>query len=209
MKINKKALVFLALICTTTPGLCQKGAPRIFGAPILTDTLSTLFIPTAYNEEFLSTNKIAFWNNYYANILVYNFKTDSYKKLFKQDTYIAALGSGYSYSNREPEKWEAVTKNWIFLQVKTKDTNKSGRIDEKDPAVLFAVSSDGQTRKQLTDEKENVISIDAYKDQNFILVKIQRDANGDGSFKHNHDNSFYFLKISLQDLSLGNPIEIQ
>jgi hypothetical protein len=199
----------LVLVCLTTTTFSQKSAARLFGGAILTDTLSTLFIPTLYNEEFLSANKIALWNNYYANIIVYNFKTDSYKKLFAQDTYIAALGSGYSYSTREPEKWENVTARWVFLQVKLKDTNRNGRIDEKDPSVLFAASSDGQTLKQLTDEKENVVSVEAYKDQNFILIKIQRDVNGDNSFKYNEDTSFYFRKINLPDLTLGNAIEIQ
>ena len=71
--------LLLGLTIATTDGLCQKGPARYFGEQILTDTLSTLFIPTRYNEEFLSSNKIAFWGDYYANIVVYNFQTDAYK----------------------------------------------------------------------------------------------------------------------------------
>ena len=53
--------ISIGLTILTTDGICQKGPSRFFGEPILTDTLSTIFIPTRYNEEFLSSNKIAFW----------------------------------------------------------------------------------------------------------------------------------------------------
>ena len=42
---------------------------------IVTDSTSTLFIPTRYIEEMLSTNKIALGGDYYANIIVYDLYT--------------------------------------------------------------------------------------------------------------------------------------
>ena len=88
-----KTALMLALVLTLVEveALSQKGPVRYFGEPILTDSLSTLFIPTRYNEDFLSSNKIAFWNDYYANIVAYNFQTDTYKKLFEKDTFIQGL----------------------------------------------------------------------------------------------------------------------
>lgn len=199
----------IAFTAITADGLCQKKSARYFGEPILTDTLSTLFIPTRYNEEFLSTNKIAFWGDYYANIVAYNFKTDTYKKVFENDTYIRSLNSdNYSYPRRSEERIRNLTKDWIFLLVKTKDTNGSGRIDENDPAVLFAVSPDGQTLKQLTDEVENVVSFDNFENQGFVLIQIQRDSNNDKSFKI-EDKEFCFRKVTLTDLTLGKPVEIR
>src|SRR5258706_13766236 len=81
------SIISLGLTILTADGQSQKGPDRYFGEPVLTDTLSTLFIPTRYNNDFFSSNKIAFWGDYYANIVVYNYKTDSYKKLFDKDTF--------------------------------------------------------------------------------------------------------------------------
>lgn len=207
--MNKFVTALLGLTIITTDGLCQKGPARYFGEPMLTDSVSTLFIPTRYNDEFLSSNKIAFWGDYYANIIAYNFLTDSYKKVFEKDTFIESLRSNnYGYSSRTTDRIKNITKKWIFLLVKTKDTNNSGRIDEKDPSVLFAISADGLTLKQLTDETENVVSFDNFEKQGFLLIKIQRDSDNDKSFK-GEDKEFYFKKVNLTDLTLGKGIEIK
>ena len=207
-----KKLVTTLLIGVTilpTDGLCQKGPARYFGEPILTDSISTLFIPIRYNEEFLSSNKIAFWGDYYANIVAYNFHTDTYTKLFDKDTFIESLrNNNYSYGARTTDKIRNITKKWIFLLIKPKDTNNSGRVDEKDPSILFAVSPNGQTLKQLTDESENVVSFDNFEKQGFLLIKIQRDSDNDKSFKA-EDKEFYFKKVNLTDLTLGKGIEIK
>jgi hypothetical protein len=203
--------LLLGLIMFTTDGLCQKGPARYFGEPILTDSLSTLFIPTRYNEEFLSANKIALWGDYCANIVAYNFQTDTYKRIFDKDTFIESLRSSnynYPYAARTADKIKNLTKRWIFLLVKLKDTNNSGRIDEKDPSILFAVSTDGQTLKQLTAETENVVSFDNFEKQGFLLIKIQRDSDNDKSFK-SEDRESYFKKVNLTDLTLGKGIEIK
>lgn len=197
----------LALAISTTFG--QKGPARYFGEPVLTDSLSTLFIPTRYNEDFLAVNKIALWGDYNANLIVYNFQTDTYIKLFEQDTFIESFRrNNYSNSLRSHEKIKNITKQWVFLLVKTKDTNNSGRIDEKDPSILFAVSTSGQNLKQITTEKENVVSFEVYEKQGFLLVKIQKDTNNDNSFKAD-DKEYYYRKVSLTDLTLGNAIEIK
>lgn len=201
--------LLLGLTILSTKGLCQKVPARSFGEPMLTDSVSTLFIPIRYNEEFLSSNKIAFWGDYYANIIAYNFQTDSYRKIFDKDTFIESLsGNNYGYSSRTTDRVKNITSKWTFLLVKQTDTNNSGRIDEKDPSVLFAVSSDGQTLKQLTVETENVVSFDNFEKQGFLLIRIQRDSNNDKSFKA-EDKEFYFKKVNLADLTLGTGIEIK
>ena len=203
--------LLLGLILFATDGLCQKGPARYFGEPILTDSLSTLFIPTRYNEEFFSSNKIAFWGDYYANIVAYNFHTDTYKKIFDKDTFIESFRNNnysYPYASRTTDKTKNITERWIFLLVKPKDTNSSGRIDERDPSVLFAISPNGQNLKQLTDDTENIVSFDNFEKQGFLLIKIQRDSDNDKSFKAD-DKEFYFKKVNLTDLSLGKEIEIK
>jgi hypothetical protein len=201
----------LGLILITTNGICQKGSARYFGEPILTDSTSTMFIPIKYNEVFLASNKIALWGDYYANIVAYNFQTDTYKKIFDKETFIESIKNnnyGFSYAPRTSDKIKNITKSWIFILVKTKDTNNNGRIDERDPSVLFAISADGQTLKQLTDETENVVSFENFEKQGLILIKIQRDSDNDKSFKA-EDKEYYFKKVNLTDLTLGKGIEIK
>ena len=204
--------ILLGLTILTTDGICQKGPSRFFGDPILTDTLSTLFIPTLYNQEFLSSNKIALWGDYYSNIVVYDYKADTYKKLFETDTFIKSFASHGAYTTHgtwpTDNRVKNLTSKWVFLLVKTKDTNNSGRIDERDPSILFAVSTNGENLKQLTDEKENIVSFETFDKQGFILIKIQKDSDNDKSFKA-EDKEFYFKRISLTDLSLGKGIELK
>jgi hypothetical protein len=198
------SIVFVGLVVSSFNVFGQKGSVRIFDDPILTDTLSTLFIPTRYNEQILSHNKIAFWGDYYANIIVYNFKTDSSKKLFLNDTYIKSLRSDYSYGTRGYERVKNLCSGWVFLLVKPTDTNGSGRIDEDDASVLMTVSTDGRTVKQLTDGAEDVAEIIPFEKQGFILIKIQRERDQHKSISHGAD--FYFKKIDLADLTLGKTI---
>jgi len=207
----KKAILCLVSILTVwaTGASAQKGTGRSLGEPVLTDTLSTMFIPSRYNETLFTSNKLASWGNYYANIVAYDFKKDTYKKLFEKDTFIEAFTSGntyHSYSSRIESKIINLTANWVFLLVKTKDTNRSGRIDEKDASVLFAVSTKGDKLKQLTEENENVESFTTYEKQGFVLVKFQRDSDNDGSFKA-EDKDSYLRKLNLKDLTWGNVIE--
>lgn len=204
----KKVMLIVSFALTiVTDGLSQKGPNRYFGDPIMTDSLSTLFIPTRYNDEFLSSNKIAYWGEYYANIVVYDFKIDAYKKLFDKDTFIQSFNTNSSYYGTSSELVKNLTAKWVFLLVKSKDTNGNARIDDKDPSILFAVATNGENPRQLTDETENVVSFDTFDQQGFILLKIQKDSDKDGSFK-SEDKEYYFKKVSLTDLTLGKRIEL-
>ncbi len=207
----KKVIFILSLVCfVVTAGKCQSSEklPRYFGEPIITDTTSTIFFPIRYNEEFLSTNKIAIWGDYYANLVVYDFLKGSYRKLFEKDTYIEALQYPNHYSAGLELKPKNLTDKWVFLLVKSRDYNSSGRIDEKDPSLLFAATTTGKELKQLTNENENVISFNILERQGIVLIKIQRDLNKDQSFKA-EDKDYYFRKINLIDLSLGKGIEVK
>lgn len=203
-------LIAISLTLATTSAIGQSSGKeaRYFGGPIWTDSLSTIFFPALYNEEFLSTNKIAFWGDYYANVIVYDFKADTYRKLFPSDTYIAAMRGVSNRFGEEPGKPKNITPKWVFLLVKNNDYNNSKRIDEKDPSLLFATTIKGENLRALTDETENVVSFDIFNDQGFALIRIQRDSNKDRSFK-NEDKDFYYRKVDLGDLSLGKPIELK
>lgn len=206
----KKTLLFscIFILLVSINGYCQKLADRYFDDPFITDSSSTLIIPTRYNEMFSSENKISFWGDYYANLIFYNFIDDTYHKIFAEDTFIKAFHSSNSYGYRAApsDKFSNITAKWVLFLVKNKDTNGNGRIDENDPTFLYASSPDGKQLKQLTDETQNVLSWDFFTKQGFVLVKIQYDSVKDGSFRNN-DKDVVYKKVSLDDLSVGRGIE--
>jgi hypothetical protein len=200
--------IFLSIVVTLSfywvNGQVSTKLPRFINEPVFTDSVH-IFFPVSYNENLLSNNKIALFGNYYANFIVYDVATDHYKKLFDRDIYILPL-------NMQPKNSidftqpKSVTPNWIFLFVKHKDYNESERVDERDPSILFAVKKSGKELRQLTLESENVLSINLFEKQGFGLVKMQKDSDGNKSFK---GESIYFRKINLTDLSLGKEINTQ
>jgi hypothetical protein len=202
----KSITLAILLVTAFSSTIYSQKLPRFLGEPIMTDTSSILFIPISYNEDILSSNKMGKGGGYHAKIIIYNFKTDTYKPLFEKDTFIASV-SEYGYHGRE-EKIRNMIGKWFFLFVKLKDTNKSGRIDENDPSILFAVSRDGQNLRQLTSENENVTSFESYEQQGFILLRIQKDSDGDKSFKF-EDKEYCYRKVNLKDLAVGNAIELK
>lgn len=210
MKTMTLALMGLLAVMVDAPCQSTSKLPRYFGTPIVTDTLSTFFFPVEYNEELLSANKIALGGNYYANMVVYDFKADTYRKLFESDTFIEIFGRFHKYGAPYPTHGAStnLTEKWVFLLVKTHDTSGNGRIDDHDPSVLYATTLKGENLKRITKENEHVVSFEIFNKQNFALIKIQRDVNGDGSFKA-QERDFYYKKIDLGDLSLGKGIEIK
>lgn len=146
MKTLAITLIFNILTLFDCLSQVSSKLPLFFESPIMTDSSSTLFIPIRYNNELLTSNKIAFWGDYYANIMVYNFQTDTYKKLFDKDAYIQPLRSPHNYAM--PDQMKNITSKSVFILSKVFDYNNSGRIDEKDPSTLFVTSLNGESLKQ-------------------------------------------------------------
>ena len=204
--MKNRVLIILLCLVLTSVAIAQRSrkSSRYFGNAVLTDSLSTIFFPVLYNEDLLSANKIALWVGIYTNLVVYDFNTDSYRRLFSTDTYIESFRSPTYRSVNE--KITNITAKWIFLLVKPNDYNHNGRIDGDDPSVLYVTTTRGEELKALTDTTENVVSFEFFEKQRFGLIKIQRDSDTDFSFRN--DSHFYFRKIDLNTLSLGKPIEV-
>lgn len=179
-----------------------------FGQPILTDSASTIIIPTIYDEGLFTSNKLALWGNFYSNIIFYNFKTEKIKKLFEKDTYIISLDRGDRYYDSNKKSNANITSNWIFYRIMNIDRNKNNKIDSDDPAILYASNTHGENFKQLTTIDENVVDFQLYEKQNMALIKIQRDLNNDNNFT-SKDSDFYYIKIDLTTLTFGNKIELK
>jgi len=209
--MKNKLLVFI-FISMSISGFGQKGVklPRFFADPIIADSSSTLMIPTRYNVELLSSNKIVLWNNYYANIIFYDFKTDSTKRLFKEDTFIKGFSNDNNsyYHSEKSYKPDNINSKWIFYFVKPTDYNKNGRVDNDDPTVLFVSDKYGNGLKSITLASENAVSIDIFDKQGFALLKMQRDLDKDTNFESD-DNDYYYIRLDLNTLTLGKNIEVR
>jgi hypothetical protein len=210
-KVNtmKYKILFIAMhVVLLTQAQRSYKSENSLGNPILADSASTLFIPVLYNEALLSSNKIALIGGYYANLVVYNFVTDSYKRLFPKDTYIqfARLSEGmkFGYVNTNTS---IVRVNRIFLLVKDKDTNRSGRIDENDASVLYTVTPDGENLKSLTTGEQNLVSIEVFDHAAFAVIQFQIDTNKDGNFNY-RDTEHYYRKLDLKTLKWGREISL-
>ena len=178
-----------------------------FENPIIVDSTSTIVIPISYNTNYFSNNKIANWENLYANLIFYNFVTDSSKRLFEHNTYILNVYNRYeTFYNKKPNR--NFTKQHFFCRVKNVDYNDNGKIDEYDPAILYVCDIYGNTLRALTSNSENVESFEIFEKLNFAMIKIQRDANDDHDFR-NSENDYYYVKLDLKTLTFGKKIEIK
>lgn len=207
---NKFIGIFLISISLSGFGQKSEKLPRFFADPIIADSSSTLMIPTRYNADLLTSSKIALWNDYYANIIFYDFKADSSKRLFMDDTFIKGFTNYYNsyYRDERTNKPENMSSKWIFYFVKPTDYDKSGRVDNDDPAILFVSDKYGNGLKAITPTNESAVSIDIFDKQGFALIKMQRDLDKDNDFEYD-DKDFYYIRLDLNTLTLGNKIEIK
>jgi hypothetical protein len=202
----------LALLAVPFMLCAQKSdkLPRVLGEAIALDTSATVMIPTRYNAELLSSNKIALWNDFYANVIFYDMQTDKHRKLFESDTFIRPFTRERTLYNRyENEKpgLQNMSRQWVFYFVKANDYNNSGRIDSDDPAVLYVSDKTGHQLKALTPENENAVSMEIYEKQGYALVKMQRDSDKNKRFEAK-DKDHYYIRLDLNSLTFGNKIEI-
>jgi hypothetical protein len=178
-----------------------------FGNIIMIDSNSTLILPVQYEGNLFSSGKYGYWGNNYANLIFYNFKTDTYKKLFGDDTYIKRFYN-YDYYDRRYAPNLNHTKQYIFYLVVDTDRNKNGKIDDGDPVTLYVSTLYGENLRRISSTEENVISFKIFEKENFAMIEIQRDVNKDNNFTWK-DNDFYYIKLDLGTLSFGKPIEIK
>lgn len=197
-------VTMMVSIITTVYGQDRKKVTQYFDEPMVMDSSSTLFIPIRYDVSFFSSDRLTSYGDYYANIIVYDYKTDQYRPLFPTVTYIESLTPGHSYKSSSISQHTST--DWVFYRVKSTDYNGNGKIDINDPFVLFVSTRTGTNLKQLTHEREHVASISYFEKLGFLFVKIVRDSNSDRNFKP--DDTSYYMKIDLKSLEAGNPIEL-
>lgn len=205
MKITK----LLPLVCTILIGcnvVAQKSSTptitKYLGEQIVIDSSATMILPIHNNSGMFSS----MGGEHYVNLLFYNFKTDSVKKLFATDTYILPFTSTNFFDTKNRNK--SMTSRYIFYRVKNVDFNKSGKIEGSDPVILYVSDKNGNNLKALTTENESVVSIEIFEKQNFALLKIQRDWDNDGNYEA-EDKDYYYVKLDLSTFKLGKKIELK
>jgi hypothetical protein len=200
-------ILLFATACFATAfsqDLSKKYVQRL-DAPFMLDSASTMFFPVSFGQSILSNPKLAL-DGYSANLLVYDFTKDSYRSLFDKDTFVKRLLPYPVHGNRYPRN-KTENKKWLFLLVKPADTNSNGRMDDNDASVAYVTDARGENLRALTTSDVNVVDITFYDKQGFALLNIQRDTDGDKSFKY-EDKVYYYQKVDLNDLSVGKPIEV-
>ncbi len=206
----RKTLLGFILVLIVISGFGQSSSKGLnyFAEPIMTDSLSTVMIPVKIDVTILNSSKIGF-GEYYSNVIFYDFKTDSSKRLFKDDTFIRGFQKEYDYYNRsKTDKLDYVSSKWIFYFVKSKDYSKNGKIDSDDPYILYVSDKKGNGLRPITSDYENAISIDIYDKHGFALIKMQRDLDKDYDFESD-DKDYYYIRLDLNRMILGNKIEIK
>lgn len=208
----KTAILLLFFTCffLSTPLHAQKKPAKLhrnFGEYILVDSSSTLMVPILYDVPVFTSDKMASSGRFFSNFIFYNFKTDSVKRLFEKDTYISSYEYNYYVLNsRQQERAFFFTKDHIFYKVYPVDRNKDGKIDWHDPCVLYVSDRYGNHLKALTTENQNVVGTQVFEKQNFILLKIQLDSNGDLAFESDTDRDYYLVKLDIKTKQFGPKI---
>ena len=203
----KKRFSLYAYLLISVSASAQKSPPFYFtNKPIIADSASTVMLPVLYNVSSGSTDKMAYSGRYYANIIFYDYLTDSTHALFKENTYIKIFEQHrYSFYER-PETPCFKTSKWIFYEVSNIDRNQSGQIDYFDPVILYVSDLHGNKLERITPENENLIEITIYDSLGIAMLKMQRDSKNDLDFDY-RDRSYYYVELDRKTLTRGQPIE--
>jgi hypothetical protein len=141
----RKKLFGFILILFSISGFGQSSKTlNYFANPLIADSLSSIVIPVQYDINLLNSSKL-YYGDYYANIIFYDFKKDSSKRLFNNDTFIKGFDSYYNYDKKYG--LDNMSSKWIFYFVKSFDYSKNGKIDSDDPYILYVSDTNGNGLK--------------------------------------------------------------
>jgi len=201
-------LIAALLLVHVSFGQSSNKLAKYFGETFRPDSDQVILIPIQYNQDLFSS-KFSY-EDYYANIVFFNSKDNSQKKLFEKDTFIKPFRDRHNYYYyREDQKTKPINirKSNLFFLVKNVDYDNNGKIDETDPYILYVTDLHGNNLKSLTPLNENVMSFEFFEDMNFMLIRMQRDSNKNREFTYK-DKDFYYLKVDLHTFNVVAKIEL-
>ncbi|MGZ5218684.1 MAG: hypothetical protein ACXWC7_01360 [Chitinophagaceae bacterium] len=200
----KQLVATLLLIASFSMAIfAQKKEEINFSDPLQVDSSAYFLIPRLVDD----VNKDAYgkgkgylpWGNY-SEIFFYNAATKQTKKLFdKQLALIQPFSSRRNYYEnlKEPDLPPNILPNHIVYIARTDNFNGDNGLDNEDPQYLYISTKTGDNLRQVTPKGMNVISWTLSKDKKMILVKAQRDKNGNKKFGNGDDELYY--RVDLQD----------
>lgn len=189
-----KNIIVLLLLLNTGCAFAQSSSKiyRELGSPILIDSTGIFLIPIVYKS--VDGNSNLYINGFYSNIVIRRPDSSKNEFLFERETFIHPIRNGYNYnvSLKYGPSVSNSSSHAVFF-VKNIDLNKNGRIDRRDPDVIYIASLDFTSLNQLTPRDMNVLNYTINEKNNQILVQLQLDSNHDGSFTDKDEKSIYIL----------------
>ncbi len=142
------------------------------------------------------------WGNqgYSYNLIFHHPKKDS-SFLFSQNDRMHILNF---QANLSQEQAGPYSQKFIFYDLRKKDYNLNGKIDDKDGSRLFVTDKKGANLTQLTPNNTDLYAWEIIKKSNIILATVRVDENDDKKF--NKKDPLRLLRIDLEKLKKGRPL---
>ncbi len=123
------------------------------------------------------------------NLIFQNTKTDEIKYL----TNDRIIGNKFRYLR---EVYQKTGKKYIVLEIRDKDTNKDGEIDNQDIISLYICEISGSKLQKLSPENQNLLGWKIDNQLNKLYFQTRKDINKDGVFDTKDSTLLYFVNLS-------------
>ncbi len=201
--------------------LAQYDVPNAvsYSYPLQLDSSSFYIMGSLLNktdrDKYSFQNRLNNGIDNWTNVFIYNSETNKTAKLFS--TYPVSIYPVES-GNKLPINWYSrvrmapqsgvLANNVIIFAVRTDEYNKDGVIDLGDPVTLYISTKSGSKVKQIAPSDMNVVSWTSSVDDKKLIIKLQKDKNGDKKFA-DEDEVLYevelnddFSKIKMTQINL-------
>ncbi|MDN5204114.1 hypothetical protein QQ008_22165 [Fulvivirgaceae bacterium BMA10] len=128
-----------------------------------------------------SSSSYNYYNPYYNNLIIYNFRTGSFEPLFNERINI----THYRQIRTKDDKLLVIT-GWID------DTNADGVLNEKDKEHLFLYSLSNDLLQEVDLEKLKLIHFDYLPDVDKLVANMLYDLNDNGKLEVSEDPEILF-----------------
>ncbi|NER35365.1 MAG: hypothetical protein F6J93_15395 [Oscillatoria sp. SIO1A7] len=141
------------------------------------------------------------------NLVFYNKTSGEAHLLLKRN----ALIDNFTFLTEKPEvqpgrsqpknKGKAIA---LLVKLIENDTNGDGEINRQDAIVAYLADTDGKNIKPIMPPKTTLISWHLDAKLGFLLLKIRKDANNDGTFTKEDETTF--IRVNLENPEIGTEI---
>lgn len=140
-------------------------------------------------------------NNNYWNIVFYNSKTGDVHLLSEKKMLITGYQHKYNGSGNV-EMGQSATH--IFYTIITDDYNKDGKLNEGDPAYLFATNKMGDSLQQLSPLGCQLRNWQYLQSSNKLLMTVKKDSDNNHQFDDADEVSVFSFEMGKSEA----PVEI-